>query len=205
MFENLETIDWSKLRHAYGEASDVPKYLRSILSADEKEREDAFFGLFNTIFHQGKVYEASAYAVPFLFELLACDETPDKHSVANLLASLADGHSYLEAHASFEWLKPVIEKQLAADGLEWATELENERHWVRVCRQAVGQNIERLYGYLQDEDEENRMAIACALALYPERAAETIPLLEAALSIETQEDVQEQIRDAITRLGQGAS
>ena len=111
------------------------------------------------VYHQGKVYEASAYAVPFLFERLAFDQMPDKPAVANLLAVLADGHSYLEAHASIEWLRPLIEKQLAAEGREWEREVERERHWVKATREAGGRELERLYPYLHHADGDLRMAL----------------------------------------------
>ena len=205
MLEKLATIEWSKLRHALGEASDVPGDLRATLSQDAQEREQAFFDLFSTIYHQGKVYEASAYAVPFLFEILESDETPDKATVASLLAALADGHSYLEAHGSIDWLRPIIEKQLAADGREWQDELERERSWVRASRIAVGQRLEALYDYLQDPDEELRRLIISALALYPHRANETIPLLEQALETECNDDLREAIRAAVAQLRTGSN
>ena len=43
-----------------------------------------------------------------------------------------------------------------------------------------------------------------AVALYPERAAETVPLLEAALGVEAHAELQEEIRGAITQLGNAA-
>ena len=39
MFQGIDDIDWSKLEHAHGPATDVPALLRALL--DDEEREDA--------------------------------------------------------------------------------------------------------------------------------------------------------------------
>jgi hypothetical protein len=65
MLEGLNEINWSQLHHAYGEASDVPVLIRKLLSKDENERNEALDHLFGNIWHQGTIWEASSYAVPF--------------------------------------------------------------------------------------------------------------------------------------------
>ncbi|MCI0553203.1 MAG: hypothetical protein L0287_19820 [Anaerolineae bacterium] len=42
------------------------------------------------IIHQGTVYEASYYAIPFLVELLKSSTTPDKADIATLLADMGN-------------------------------------------------------------------------------------------------------------------
>ncbi|MDZ7617237.1 MAG: PBS lyase, partial [Patescibacteria group bacterium] len=74
MLEGLDTVDWASLRHAYGEATDVPGLLSALLSPDPKLREEATCELFGNIWHQGTVYPASAAAVPFLYELLTAPD-----------------------------------------------------------------------------------------------------------------------------------
>ena len=70
MLEELDLIDWGKLRHAYGPATDVPGLLRDLASTDAGVRDAAMYELCGNIHHQSDVYEASAYGVPFLVELL---------------------------------------------------------------------------------------------------------------------------------------
>ena len=95
MLEGLDEINWSQLHHAYGEASNVPVLIRKLLSQDENERDEAEQDLFNCICHQGTIWEATSYTIPFLWELIKLPETPDKLHVIFLLASLAIGwHSY---------------------------------------------------------------------------------------------------------------
>lgn len=88
---NLDAIDWKSLRHAYGEASDVPKLIRALVSDHPGKREGALDALFSTIWHQGTVYSASPAAVPFLVELLDADAQEDLPAILELLAHLATG------------------------------------------------------------------------------------------------------------------
>ncbi|MDC0722628.1 HEAT repeat domain-containing protein [Nannocystis bainbridge] len=91
MLANLDAIDWKSLRHAYGEASDVPKLIRALVSDHPGKREGALDALFSTIWHQGSVYSASPAAVPFLLELLEAEGQEDLPAILELLAHLATG------------------------------------------------------------------------------------------------------------------
>ena len=98
MLDGLDLIDWGSLSHAYGEASDVPEILRTLLSPDAAEdaKPTSFTG---TSWHQGTVYSATAAAVPFLYELLAQPAVKGRSGIAHLLACVAAGRGYLEVHA----------------------------------------------------------------------------------------------------------
>ncbi|MEH0841235.1 hypothetical protein V6U81_02420 [Micromonospora sp. CPCC 205711] len=91
MPRDLNTIDWASLTHAYGSAADVPALIGDLRSLDGEVRSTAMYELYGNIFHQGSRYEASAYAVPFLLELVADPATPARHEVIRLLSSLAVG------------------------------------------------------------------------------------------------------------------
>jgi hypothetical protein len=62
----LRTVDWSAVSHAYGPATDVPALLRAFVSDVPDHRDFACQLLFQTIWHQGTVYEATATVVPIL-------------------------------------------------------------------------------------------------------------------------------------------
>src|SRR5258708_17686834 len=66
MFDTLDTIDWSSLETAYGTAEAIPGALRDLASPDEEVRATAWQTLWSELEHQGTVYQASAYAAPFL-------------------------------------------------------------------------------------------------------------------------------------------
>jgi len=169
--------------------------LRAALSSIEDHHNFALQLLFEIVWHQGTVYEASARVVPFLYRMLQAPQTPDRAGIAHLLGALADGHSYLQVHAT----RTAKDQQtwraiLAKDGRDLQTEMTKEVQWVQAARQAVGVEIELLYPYLNDEDATVRWSLAKAFAQFPNRAVETIPLLEAALAKETAPYTRQEIQ-----------
>ncbi|MEV0157230.1 hypothetical protein AB0H57_26365 [Micromonospora sp. NPDC050686] len=90
---DLDSVDWASLTHAYGSAEDVPGLIRDLRVSDDEVRRAAMYELYGNIYHQGTRYEASAYAVPFLLELLADPATPARHEVTQLLSCLAVGYT----------------------------------------------------------------------------------------------------------------
>jgi hypothetical protein len=60
MLEGLERVDWARLQHAYGPATDVPGLLRALTVVDRDTREQTLHELFGNIYHQGTVYSAWA-------------------------------------------------------------------------------------------------------------------------------------------------
>ena len=91
MLENLERVSWHQLTHAHGEASDVPELLWGLASEEADLRKEALRDLYNSIWHQGAVFEASAHAVPFLIELLQEPGVVCRDDILLLLAHLATG------------------------------------------------------------------------------------------------------------------
>jgi hypothetical protein len=69
-------IDWSTVNACYGPATSVPALLRQLASPLSSERSDAISELWGWLCHQGTVYEASAIAVPFLFDAAKKLELP---------------------------------------------------------------------------------------------------------------------------------
>ncbi|WP_412537789.1 HEAT repeat domain-containing protein [Longispora sp. K20-0274] len=92
MLDGLDDVQWARLGHAYGPADDVPDLIRALCSPEEKERAAALHQLYGNIFHQGTRYEATAYAVPFLLEVLAAPATRDRAALLGLLAAITVGY-----------------------------------------------------------------------------------------------------------------
>ena len=107
-FDGIDDIDWTSLQHAFGSAADVPDLLRALLSEDARVRDDARSELYGNIWHQGTVYEATAYAVPFLFRLALTTSTPDRVDVVSLIGAIAEGLD-LRATAYQDALARVVE------------------------------------------------------------------------------------------------
>ena len=89
--EGLDQVNWAGVRDAYGPATDVPALLRAFVSLDPRDREFAQQLLFQTIWHQGDVYSATAATVPFLYNLLEDDGPHDREGAGGLIAAIADG------------------------------------------------------------------------------------------------------------------
>ncbi len=130
----LDEVPWSTLHHAYGTAEDVPEQLRQLQVASTSS--DALHKLFGNIWHQGTVYEATSYAVPFLVEIATNETTPNPVGVLNLLEAIAHGTSYLDVHA------PLFrEMKVEAFGDPGTPKYESKRReeliWVEKARSAV--------------------------------------------------------------------
>jgi hypothetical protein len=162
MLENLDKISWKKLKHAYGEAADVPGLIRKLASKDIKDREDALWYLYGNIWHQGTVYEATSYAVPFLIELLE-NPVPDRDKILLYLAELACGHSYLDVHRTMSFYDGERDKD------EFKKQLQKELKWVKASREAVLKGCPLYRKLLHDEDPSVRKEAACLLDIFSEK------------------------------------
>ncbi|MGX7671649.1 hypothetical protein [Plantactinospora sp. DSM 117369] len=207
MLERLDDIDWERLGHAYGTAEDVPEQLRALRSPDAAIREKARWQLYGNIFHQGTRYEATAYAVPFLLELLADPATAEREELVGLLAAIAVGYDE-------QWLPdglPIAEhRQQAAGGaellaaaphpgdddfdedegdaeyLESLSEDDQDRlytHVVVAAYDAVRAGVPLLRTLLAGEhDLELRVMAGYALSWFPEEAEGSLPVLAGAVT-----------------------
>jgi hypothetical protein len=112
----MDILDWSKLEAAYGSAANVPSLLASARTAPapETEESDPWFGLWQSLFHQGDVYTASYAAVPELVEI-AANRTDDGGAECLFLAAMIElrRHEY-EAPAIPPVLRPTYEAAVRA-------------------------------------------------------------------------------------------
>jgi hypothetical protein len=197
----LDQIDWAKYQHAFGPADDVPAFLRGLIASDAEQRWEALYHLMETVWHQGTVYEATSHVVPFLVQMLQSPQTPDPALVAFLLASIADGHSYLEVHAKPGSVMEVTWRQILRDkGQNLEEQLALELGWVEDVRRAVGPHIPLLYEFLGHEESEVRLSVSLALGKYSQHRVESIARLEAALEHEQDEYLREAIETSLAEL-----
>ena len=199
----LSEVDWSAVEHAHGPADDVPALLRAAMSEDPNDRDFAWELLFETVWHQGTVYPASATVVPFLYRLLEADGELDRSSAALLLASIADGQSYLACHATTPESKAIHERMATENGSTLAADLARELADVEAARRAVGTRLDLLYPFLRDPEPHIRGSVAVALGHYPEVAAQRLPELQAALRDEPEEFVRAALQNVIEHAGRG--
>ena len=184
MLEGLDSVEWHHLSHAYGPATDVPDLLRALQSPDEEIREEAHTQLYISICHQGTVYEATAYAVPFLIELLSCCSVRDMSGILSLLTGIAKGSSYLDAH------KSLMSFEEERNAPEFEAELAEELAWVRRSHKAVGEGIPLYLNLLHHPDSNIRMTALRLLSLFKEQAQHIVPKLQELLDSEPDDRVK---------------
>lgn len=193
MLEGLDDIDWANLEHAYGEASDVPKLIRSLASKDEEERRGALWELYGNIFHQGTRYQATVYTIPFIFELIRDPNVPDKASLIKFTVDLALG--YPEA---FLPKGPNVE-DWAIDAQQLKEESESEdlddfdADWLKHIDafinsyKAVLKEVDTYYNFLDSNNPEIKIMAIFGVAWFREKASESILKLRSLLGKEKDE------------------
>lgn len=176
MLEGLDRIDWSRLSHAYGEASDVPQLIRGLAAGSAEIRESSLHDLFGNIWHQGTVYEATAFAVPFLIELIEDPVIPDRSRILYLVQSISEGWLDCQKYAAEQgkFLPPAVAARHA-----------QERPHYQAAHEAVARGFNVLSGLLSADDASVRMGSAFVLATLTERRGDVALILLEAIDSET--------------------
>ncbi|MGW4560863.1 hypothetical protein ACWEN3_00190 [Streptomyces sp. NPDC004561] len=78
-------VDWSRLRHAYGPADDIPGLFARLTGGQEDE--PVWRDLWSSLCHQGTVYDAGYAALPVLADI-ATGRAPGERKQAVLMAGL---------------------------------------------------------------------------------------------------------------------
>ncbi|TFH37850.1 MAG: HEAT repeat domain-containing protein [Anaerolineales bacterium] len=202
VLNGLDSIRWSDLRHAYGTAEDVPMQLRKMISEDHDERSGALHQLLESVWHQGTIYEASSYVVPFLVQLLNSPVTPDRSIVALLFSAIADGKSYLEVHAPIGSEQEQTWREILVNrGEDFDHQLRLEGQWVQATRSLMDEHLDLLYDFLDHDEPELRLNVVSALGNYPGHAIRSIERIKKALDDEPEDYIREAMQVSISRLG----
>src|SRR5262249_19965197 len=191
---SLDEVDWPSLSHAYGKADDIPRLVRMLASKRKKDRESALGDLFGNIWHQGTVYEATAYAVPFLIELLSNPKVIGKAGILVLLQNLGAGHSYLKVHQNLDWYHNERHQP------EFIAQMQRELGWVGAAHLAVLAGSPTYLQLLQHTDAAIRLVVPDTLAVCVERYDEIAPALLARLDVEPDPRVKANLLLALTRI-----
>ncbi|HET6252411.1 MAG TPA: DUF2750 domain-containing protein [Tepidisphaeraceae bacterium] len=179
---NLSNVTWSAVTHAHGKACDLPSLLRALVSPDPAHRELACRLLFETIWHQGDVYEATPLAIPFLYDLLTADGPQDKSTIALLISTIAGGHAPNMKKCE-ENPEEMGELQAFNSDDDFQSQLAREGRFMAELRRELALRLERLVPYLHDPSPGVRGSVAETICRFPEIAALVISDLETALKM----------------------
>ena len=87
---DAESVDWASL-DVYGPPEEVPIALNAIWSPDPQRRALGYEYLSDRLVHQGSRYPASAAAAPFLIDVVADPDAPDRYVACSMLKLIALG------------------------------------------------------------------------------------------------------------------
>ncbi|WP_433317771.1 hypothetical protein [Micromonospora chersina] len=195
MNDYLCGVDWASLQGPYGPAADVPRLLQTLRSHDPTVRGEAEEQLEDHLQHQGMVEEPAAAAVPYLIDLLADQEAPDRLVAYRLLRTI------LDCVELYESPRPLAEvptlNDLARERSDWW--LSRSPEWRRhggyqrpvtdpcsaAAFEAVRAGVPTYLQALQDPDPDLRLGMAYLLAAFPQEWAAMAPVLAQRLSVET--------------------
>jgi hypothetical protein len=184
LLAGLSTVNWKELSHAHGEASDIPALLRGAVSQNEYDRGFSFALLHETIWHQGTIYEATRYAVPFLINLLDNPETPEKMSIVLLLWAISKGHPCVSENN--KWLKEYYAQQ----GIDFQTAVQESIKDVRLAREAVERGLDNYISLLEDDDYKLRWYVIPLLLAFPEASTRTLSVIHSRIIAETNDVIR---------------
>lgn len=185
MFEELNAIPWAELSHAYGSAEEVPVWLRQLTSDDEQVRQQAMGKLGSSIYHQGSLYPATAYAVPYLIALLQEPTVQGKEAILGLLNAIVNTY-------------PLDEQMWSVYIGAWGGMSGHIPY--QDCHAAIEAAIPVYIALLEAPILILRLEAANILTRFPERAQELWPVLLAALEREPTEAGRADLVLALGRL-----
>lgn len=87
----LDDPRWKDLRHAYGDAADVPELLQALALSTEPiadSEKEPWFSLWSRLCHQGDVYTASYAAIPHIVRIASEATGPIEPSFFQLPAAV---------------------------------------------------------------------------------------------------------------------
>jgi hypothetical protein len=137
--------------------------------------------LYSNVWHQGTVYEASAYIVPFLLHMLTDDGPPAKSDLLHFLSALAEGNSHLAVHVRPDDDQAKWQQTLAEQGRDFETDLQKELAEVDAVNYAVGEGVPIYLDLLEHEDAEVRRLSLYTLARLRGQTAEIVAHLQNLL------------------------
>ncbi|MFH8978586.1 HEAT repeat domain-containing protein [Streptomyces sp. NPDC017890] len=167
MINDLESIDWASMSHAYGPAGDVPVGLRSMVSRDPEVREKALGDFYSAAHHQGDVYSCTVASLPFLFALADEPATPDRASIVELLLSI--GRAAAERSDGIHFAPDGTESTAGADSVAFMRE-----------------RVDTFIACAADQDPRIRCAGIEAVGLFLDDADRAVALLRDRLPSEDQ-------------------
>lgn len=179
MFENIDKIEWEKLRQADGFATNVPSALRGLVSDDPEVQRASYWKLDNHVVLQSDLFEAAYYVIPYLLEIVKMDQFIEKKYVYDLLYEIANGYAPDESLC-------VIDGQSVP--LKTA------------CRKAVSEGIDLYFSELKDNTSPNRDKALELLVSLAKTESTILPALKDVLAREKNLKIKKLLEESVNEL-----
>ena len=172
--DEIDTIPWAELQHAYGGAADIPDHLRAYASSPPIS-ERAAGALYGNVFHQGTRYTASPFTIPFFVGLLKRPEL--RLDIVERMQAMAFGYE--------EGLFPNGYDTAAAEEHQRAIDNSPNQYGVDAAHthHAVSRAWSHFVPLLDDTNSQVRSETAHLLAYLPEHAAGSVQELRSRLPL----------------------
>ncbi len=161
-WNNCEEVPWGELNAAYGPAEWVPEAVWGLLDPDPDAQAHALGWIAAGTYHQQTADEATPHVVPFLIELAADPDSPDRSRLLSFLAELVGSDS----------IDPVpdqeaADRQVAAKVREYEAQPDNPARFYmaqwRACQVAAWDGANALLSLLADRNPDVRATAGLAL------------------------------------------
>lgn len=177
MFEGIDAIPWSEVKHCYGSAEEVPKWLWQVASGNVEVQNEGIRPIYWSLIHQQTVYPVTAYVIPYLLELLRLPTVQVKGTILGFLADVA-----------FCWPTENAE--------EWFTYPNDQDPWLpadmpfKDAREEIRKGTPIYSDLLADPSAGIRVAAAEVLILVAEPSEQLCLRLLRALQRETEREAR---------------
>ena len=181
IFEGLYQIDWVQLGHIYGSRpsiSAIPDAIRDLLSESENIRESSRGFLFGEGAQEyGMITNSTPHLMRFIFDLLPLEETPERERLLRWIASMLDEYLGTKGYSS----------------------IRNMRNYMAVYDLAE-QHLPLIVKLLKHTESDIRYQAAALLGKLNDSLDTAVYELIAQFRLETSQDVQVSILEALTDL-----
>jgi hypothetical protein len=172
-----------------------------LLDPDPKVRNETLRTLYCNVFHQGTRYPATVRVIPFLIEMCASPDVPNRYDLLRYWGSLITGYfSVLERPlwGDGERIHDHGQVVIPEPGDSWWGDYPATLH--QVYRESV-KGHEVACRLLADNDHAVRAGAARVLACLPTLVSDSVPRLQAQLRVEPSGWVRAAIAFALGELG----
>jgi hypothetical protein len=100
MLDGLDAIDWTSWDEPGWPAGEIPRHLRALASAQTQDRQEVYRAIYEAIGIDGygAITPLAPLVVPFLYEMLAAPDFPDKVDLMRFLDGIAYDNHWGDQH-----------------------------------------------------------------------------------------------------------